>query len=170
MTVSSSPSLRLRQNRGRIDHIAFIARPENFTAMAERIATVLDLDFDGPYDNVELGLRVIIDWHAGIELLTPCDPELATIQTAYLDKYGEGFYRLVFGVADLDSALKRVTDNGLQVGVRMNGLKLNPGWTALFDRIDEVSVEKPAPGFYLTLGQIEPSTNRDEGDCRSTPT
>lgn len=148
--------LPLIQNRNRIDHIAFIVRPENLESATNRVAELLNLDFDGPFDNTELGLRVMIDWRAGIEFLTPYDPEIATIQTAYLDKYGEGFYRLVFGVEDLKSSLSRVEKAGLRVGVSMDGLKLNPSWAELYTRIDEVSVEKPVPGFYLTLGQIEP--------------
>ena len=150
------PKAPLVQNRNRIDHVAFIVRPENFEATTQRVAEVLGLDFDGPYDNHELGLRVCIDWDAGIEFLTPFDPALATIQVAYLDKYGEGFYRLVFGVTDLESALRHVEDSGLRLGVRMNGLSLNPDWGERFHRIDEVSIEKPATGVYLTLGQIEP--------------
>ncbi|MBT2523326.1 hypothetical protein [Arthrobacter sp. ISL-28] len=148
----------LTQNRGRIDHIAFIVREENFEATVARVASVLSLNFEGPFDNTELGFRVVIDWHAGIEFLTPYDREKAPIQFAYLDKYGEGFYRLIFGVSDMESSLDRAKEHGLRVGIRMDGLTLTPDWAERFDRIEEVTVEKPVPGFYLTLGQIEPKS------------
>jgi 4-hydroxyphenylpyruvate dioxygenase-like putative hemolysin len=160
MTADERPDSMVQHNGNRIDHVVFIVRPENLESAAERLAAVLDLTFDGPHDDAALGVRLLTDWKAGIELLTPYDPQVATTQAAYLEKHGEGFYRLVFGVTDLERAVERARTHGLEIGQPMNGLELNPRWSAEFDRIDEVPVQKPWPGFYLTLGQIEP---------RSTP-
>lgn len=145
-----------QQNDHRIDHVVFIVRPENLESTAERLSAVMALNFDGPHDDVALGVRILIDWDAGIELLTPYNPEVATTQVAFLEKYGEGFYRLVFGVRVLGDALERARSHGLQVGKPMDGLELNPKWSEEFERIDEVPVQRPSAGFYLTFGQIEP--------------
>ena len=147
-----------QKSANRIDHVVFIVRPENLNSAAERLSAVMDLKFDGPHDDVTLGIRVLIDWQAGIELLTPYDPEVATTQVAYLEKHGEGFYRLIFGVTDLERALERAREHGLDIGQPMNGLELNPRWSSEFERIDEVPVQKPWPGVYLTFGRIEPRT------------
>ena len=146
----------LRQNRNRIDHVAFLTRPENFDATTKRAADLLGLDYDGPYDFDELGIRICIDWHAGIEFIAPIDPTKATLQAAFIEEHGEGFFRLVFGVTDLESALNHVGKSGLKAGLSVDGLVIDPAWRDRFHRIDEATIGEIVPGVFITLGQIEP--------------
>ncbi|MBT2523368.1 VOC family protein [Arthrobacter sp. ISL-28] len=141
----------------RIDHIAFLVREENFESATSKLARVLDLKFEGPYELTDLGTRVVIDWDAGIEFITVTDPLIATAQAAFLDEHGEGFYRLVVGVDDLDSALRRAGDEGLGLIFRYDGLTIDESWKERFDRIDEAVIESPSPGVRIALGQIEPA-------------
>jgi len=154
MTDHDTP--QLTQNRNRVDHVAFLLRPENFDSARARAADLLGLNFEGPYDLDQAGLRICIDWAAGIEFITPVDPANARIQAAFLDQHGEGFYRLVFGVTDLAAALERACAGGMQAGLRMDGLSIDSAWRDRFARMDEVTIGEVVPGMFITLGQIEP--------------
>lgn len=52
----------------------------------------------------DLGLRVLIDWQAGIEVVAPTAPEVteAARFTAFLEEHGEGVYSVVLAVPDVE--------------------------------------------------------------------
>lgn len=139
----------------RVDHVAFLVRDENFEAALARSTEVLGLSFDGPYDLADRGIRIAIDWDAGIEFITPTNSDIALGPSVFLDEHGEGFYRLVLGVRDLEDAVAKATSHGLPAGARTDGLKIDPRWRDRFDRIDEVTIGEVVPGVFITLGQIE---------------
>jgi len=58
------------------------------------------------------GVRILMSWDAGIELVSPIKGRDSHIRT-WIDKHGEGFAGLVFAVADADSCRDAANDLGL---------------------------------------------------------
>jgi len=50
---------------------------------------------------------------AGVELITPLDPEGAIAR--FLAKRGEGLHHVAFGVSDIDAALAELADAGVEL-------------------------------------------------------
>lgn len=50
---------------------------------------------------------------AGVELITPLDPEGAIAR--FLAKRGEGLHHVAFGVPDIDAALAQLADTGVEL-------------------------------------------------------
>jgi methylmalonyl-CoA/ethylmalonyl-CoA epimerase len=50
---------------------------------------------------------------AGVELITPLDPEGAIGR--YLDKRGEGLHHVAFGITDIDATLAELADAGVEL-------------------------------------------------------
>jgi hypothetical protein len=96
-----------RRNVGRIDHIILLyaSRESQERARQSFTATLGIEDWDEVGEGSE-GIYILISWKSGIELICPTR-EVAAFQR-HLATHGEGFYSLVFGVADLDQAMAHV--------------------------------------------------------------
>jgi methylmalonyl-CoA/ethylmalonyl-CoA epimerase len=86
----------------RLHHVVFCVRPEN----QERAAGLwreLGLQFQ-EVSLEDLSVRVLIDWNAGIEIISPTDRANAKAAdfTAFLNEKGEGLYSVVMGVSEVD--------------------------------------------------------------------
>ncbi len=86
----------------RLHHVVFCVRPENQDHAAglwrELGLNFYEIDLD------DLGIRVLIDWEAGIEILSPTnsDGQQAASFTEFLAVHGEGFYSIVMAVSEVD--------------------------------------------------------------------
>ncbi len=58
------------------------------------------------------GVRILMSWDAGIELVAPIEGRDSHIRT-WLDAHGEGFAGVVFAVEDADSCRDAAADLGL---------------------------------------------------------
>ena len=96
-----------RRNVGRIDHIILLygSRESQERARQSFTATLGIDDWDEVGEGSE-GIYILISWKSGIELICPTR-EVAAFQR-HLATHGEGFYALVFGVADLEQAMAHV--------------------------------------------------------------
>jgi hypothetical protein len=103
----------------RVHHVCWCFEPENVDAVKafwkERFETKL-YDFVQP----ELGLRVLINWEAGVEIITPlgqggtAGPQVR----AHLDARGEGVYTVAVEVDDLPAATAQAEAAGASVTLR----------------------------------------------------
>ena len=103
----------------RVHHVCWCFEPENVDAVKafwkERFETKL-FDFVQP----ELGLRVLINWEAGIEIVSPhgeggtAGPQVR----AHLDAHGEGVYTVAVDVDDLPAATAQAEAAGASVKLR----------------------------------------------------
>jgi 4-hydroxyphenylpyruvate dioxygenase-like putative hemolysin len=145
------------RNGNRIDHVAVCVWPENLTSAVARFTELLDLEFEGPFELTEAGLRVYIDWDAGIEVVAPtnADKPWAAQRLRFLEEKGEGVYRVVFGVADLPAALRRASAAGFETMAPMDAFSTNPAWRDRFVSMDQVMVAEEVHGVRLNLGHIE---------------
>lgn len=146
------------QNVQRIDHIAFIVRLDNLASTVAHVSRLLDITMEGPF---VYGTRTLcIDWISGIEIMAPLDEDDETCDAAeYLRNHGEGFWRLVFGVGDLQVAIDRSAVLGY--GSRLvSSFVVNKDWENRFERLDQAILDRSSFGrsdhSELAFGQIEP--------------
>jgi 4-hydroxyphenylpyruvate dioxygenase-like putative hemolysin len=139
-----------------IDHVVILVHLENLESARISFGELLALEWDGPYDITERGFRIFVSWDGGIELMAVTDASLAVEQADHLAHHGEGLYRLIFGVPDIEQALERARALGVDGARRIDGLQIDPSWSKRFKRIDEASLPSPGHGVRLTLAQIEP--------------
>jgi hypothetical protein len=70
----------------------------------------------------DLGIRVLIDWNAGIELVSPVpgSGESAAAFTTFLDTRGEGIYSVVMAVEEMVGPVAVAERYGAQVEYRQH--------------------------------------------------
>jgi hypothetical protein len=96
-----------RRNAGRIDHIILIYRTRESQEQARRSFTeVLGVDDWDEVGEASEGLYIFISWRSGLELVCPTRA-VGTFER-HLAAHGEGFYCLVFGVANLEHAVRNI--------------------------------------------------------------
>jgi hypothetical protein len=158
----------MQQQVNHVSHVSFIYTRQNLPAAKLDFEHAFQItDWDGPTEIRSLGVVQIISMSAGIELIAPLGDENNPFAQHIRDK-GEGFFALVFGVADVRAAGERA--KGLGLGLLetedgspwiMDGLHVNdgepahPNWDKRFRRFEEMAL-KPVRGMNLFLGQIEP--------------
>jgi len=154
----------MNSNAGRISHVIMACYLENHTAIVERLGAALGIDdWDGPADLPYLGFRHAISFSAGLEVVAPLTAESPL--TAQLEAHGEGLTGVVFGVKDLESALRRAEENGLPRAdptdnyiidslVLNGGQPVYPSFADRFTVFRQV-VLQPVNGTMLVLGQLD---------------
>jgi 4-hydroxyphenylpyruvate dioxygenase-like putative hemolysin len=136
----------------RVHHVVFCVRHQNLDHAAG-LWRALGLAFS-EVELADLGLKVLIDWNAGVEVIAPLPDagEEAAPYTAFLDTHGEGFYSVVMDVAEVDGPTALATAYGATVGYAQH--REHGGMS-----IDEVSLD-PLHGMavtFLATGTTGPS-------------
>lgn len=141
----------VRENAGRIDHIVMIYHTrESQEAARQQFSALLGIDDWEDLGEVYESVHVIVSWGSGLELLRPTRADSTFEQ--YLAMHGEGFYCLVFGVADLDQAMARIVAHG----GAPSPFPRPP--EAVFDtfEIAREAVVGEVGGIHLVLGEFKP--------------
>jgi hypothetical protein len=144
----------MEQIAKKVDHVIFCVEPENIHDAALTFAKLLDIDLEGPLDIPAAGLTLYVDWNAGIEIMAPVDPAKAAEQRSFLDRHGEGVFRICFNFPDRDEALERAEAMGIAVRARFDFVHMFPQWrhrftSSLESQIDDVH------GVSFNFCQIE---------------
>jgi hypothetical protein len=96
-----------RRNAGRIDHVLLLYRNrQNQDDARRKLTELLGIDDWDEVGEGDEGIYIWISWKSGIELVCPTR-EVPAFEK-HLAAHGEGFYCLVFGVANLDRAIENV--------------------------------------------------------------
>ena len=71
---------------------------------------------------MEEGLRVLLDWSAGIEIVAPIEPEGTETARfrAFLDEHGEGVVSVVVRTSDVEGPLAVAVSHGAEVRYRQH--------------------------------------------------
>ncbi|MBL7498673.1 glyoxalase [Frankia sp. CNm7] len=99
----------------RLHHVVYCVQPEN----QERAADFwrdLGLTFH-EVPLAEEGIRVLLDWSAGVEIVSPAEPagtETARFR-AFLDERAEGVYSVVVRAADVEGPISVAARHGARV-------------------------------------------------------
>src|SRR5258706_13822299 len=108
MTMAAGSRVPERRNVGRIDHVLLLYRSrESQDSARHRLTELLGIDDWDEVGEGDEGIYIWISWNSGIELICPTR-EVPAFEK-HLAVHGEGFYCLVYGVADLDRAVAQVT-------------------------------------------------------------
>ena len=96
-----------------------------------------------------MGVRAMLSWEAGIELVSPVDPDGDVAR--FLRERGEGVYSVAFNVEDADAAEARA--RALGVGV---GGTIEFGEAMGFAKFKEILLEPgDTHGVFTLLAEIE---------------
>ena len=154
--MTRTRTAKVRENAGRIDHIVLIYRtPESQEAARQEFSALLGIDDWDDLGEVYERLRVFVSWGSGIELIRPTKPDPTF--DSHLARHGDGFYCVVFGVADLEKASAWIAN----LGSTPSPLPRPP--EAVFDTFEvarEASVGEVG-GINLTLGEFKPKRQSD---------
>jgi Glyoxalase-like domain len=97
-----------------VDHVVWVARPENVEASAAQLGALSGIELDGPWVRDDIGLTIYVSWDAGLEIVAPHPEQTAFNQPLHdhLASRGEGMYAIVFGVEDIEAARERARTLG----------------------------------------------------------
>jgi 4-hydroxyphenylpyruvate dioxygenase-like putative hemolysin len=158
----------VQQQVERVDHVAFVYRKENFEQAKQQLTDALGIDdWDGPAEIKQFNMLHAQSLKTGIEVLSPLTDE--GFIADHLRSHGEGFFALVFGVADVHEALRRAQARGIQPVPDENGTPLlidglndlngepsYPSWQDKLKTYLEIPL-LPVAGLNFYFGQIEPA-------------
>lgn len=105
----------MTQITNRIDHVAWMCRPENHDAYVEKLSKIYNVTFEADDGGPDYGLRLTWSWSAGLEVLSPAgDPDspMAKMCWDYLGKRGEGLFAVVMGVDDVGKSIDHARGQG----------------------------------------------------------
>lgn len=142
-----------RHNVGRVDHVALIYRNrDNLEKAKQEFTTLLGVTDWEDMGEVYGRVHVVVSWQSGLELIFPTRPDPALDH--HLATKGEGFFSLIFGVADLDEAVARV----LKAGGIAHPHPDTPAQTFQTFEVAREAVLGQVGGINLTLGEFKPKT------------
>ena len=145
----------MQQPIDRVSHVVYCLEAEHLDRAAEFFSEVAGALFED-LSRPELGLRVMVDFERGLELIAPA-PELGPVAERFLEHLknnGEGLYDVVYGVRDLDETAERARAFGLGVTHRASFAEVPP-WKGRFRALEELHLEQFL-GLKVTFGRIEP--------------
>ncbi len=157
----------MQQHINHVDHVVFIYRLENFETAKEQFSKALGInDWDGPAELPYFGVLHTQSLSTGMEILAPLQE--GTPFDDYLRERGEGFFALVYGVANVRKAAEEAQARGIQFHLDESGkpwvidvLHIDNGkptyrhWADRLKAYLEIPL-KPVCGINFYLGQIEP--------------
>jgi hypothetical protein len=149
---ASAPASADRRNVGRIDHVILIYRTrESQEAARQKFSALLGIDDWDEVGEAAEGIYIFISWTSGIELVCPTR-EVPAFER-HLSTRGEGFYAMVFGVADMKAAIERIEAFGGRAPYA-----LPPPPASVMDKFDVVRevVVGDVGGIRLMLGEFKP--------------
>ncbi|HKX79680.1 MAG TPA: VOC family protein [Novosphingobium sp.] len=124
---------------GRVSHAVGVVWPDNLEKVMAQMGRALGVEFEGPFLREETGLLAGVAAAAGIELISPSTPDHTLNE--YLEKNGEGWYSIGFGVASTDEALERAKQLGYDQSWRAVRTGV-PGWAGHYDRVEATVLDR----------------------------
>jgi hypothetical protein len=148
----------LRRNVDRLDHVCLLVRRENFDRYMQLMSDALGVVWDEVVPNEGTGIIAVPSWDCGVELIAPLDPQgsVGRLVQDRIDRFGEGSVTLVWGVADMETAVSRATAHG---GEHLFDVKMNDEpWLRRFESFREAKVRIFPDDFSstVTFGEIVP--------------
>lgn len=96
-----------------VHHVVWCIRPENLPRVREFWEQTIGVALE-ELDLPDLGLRVLISWKGGVEIMSPAYPTGLMVEAArqFLAERGEGVYTVVYGVRGIESVISAFTARG----------------------------------------------------------
>src|SRR3546814_21156161 len=146
----------------RVDHILYRAWPENQEAYVEQRSKLCKVKFYGPVDKPEFGIRLYINWAAGLEVVSPVsDTAPWSLQMRdYLERRGEGVMNVIFGVRDINEAKAHAESLGYATSDLIENTGDEP-YAAETEVMKEIVVGEIANTLF-TFGEIRSEEHTSE--------
>jgi hypothetical protein len=139
----------------RIDHVAYMCRPENHDSYVKKLSDLFKIEFEADDGGPDFGLRFTWSWSAGLEVLSPAgtDSPYAQMCWQFLNERGEGLFAAVMGVRDVDETIAHARSLGYDPSPLMH---LPPTVKAWRQRVQDCteSVLEVFLGGNLAIGSI----------------
>ena len=99
-----------------VHHVVWCVKPENLQRVRAFWETAMGVPLH-ELDLPELGLRVLISWKAGIEIMTPAYASGLMVEAAreFLANRGEGVYTVVYNVRGIEGAITSLVEHGARL-------------------------------------------------------
>ena len=108
----------------------------------DMLSDLMDIDFDEPLVEEEYNMRAVYS-HFGLELVESTAP--GSVIDQYVQAKGEGIFRLVIKVTDMDEAIKKFEEKGVRAVGELN-----------FGGVREVAFHpKDAHGIQIVLAEYK---------------
>jgi predicted enzyme related to lactoylglutathione lyase len=97
-----------------VHHVSWCVRPENMDRARAYWEEAIGLAPPEDLDLQDLGLRVLVFWDAGVEIMCPTNEEgsMAADARRFLEERGEGVYSVVYNVADIAATKAKIAAQG----------------------------------------------------------
>lgn len=99
----------------KVHHVVYCVRAENQEHAAD-LWRSMGIEFQ-EVPLAEEGIRVLLDWSAGVEIVAPAEPEGTETARfrAFLDERGEGVYSVVVRTAEFEGSIESLAAFGASV-------------------------------------------------------
>lgn len=96
-----------------VHHVVWCVRPESWESVRAFWEQTIGIALD-ELDLPELGLKILISWHGGVEIMTPAYATGAMVELArgFLAERGEGVYAVVYDVRGIEGVVASFTQRG----------------------------------------------------------
>ena len=100
-----------------LHHVAFCVEPENMDRARAYWEDAIGLDPMEDLDLTDLGIRVLVSWEGGVEIMCQTSQEgsMAVAVRQFLAERGEGVYSVVYNVTDIDATRAKIVADGGQL-------------------------------------------------------
>jgi hypothetical protein len=96
-----------------VHHVVWCVKPESWDRVRAFWEETIGVSLD-ELDLPDLGLKVLVSWHGGVEVMTPAYETGMMVDAArqFLDERGEGVYAVVYDVRDIEGVVSSFTARG----------------------------------------------------------
>lgn len=91
---------------------------EDIQKARKRFAELLGIEFWHSNVAHKFGLRAMVSWDGGLELVSPIDPQSSAAR--FLKKKGEGILSVAFNVKDIEEASIMAQEKGIRITDRID--------------------------------------------------
>ena len=143
------------QITNRIDHVAWMCKPENHDAYVDKLSKLFNIEFEADDGGPDFGMRITWSWSAGLEVLSPAGEDLPPSQMGwnFLKKKGEGLFAVVMGVDDVEDTIAHARTLGYNPSDLFSLPKTEKPWRQRVQECTESVLEHWLDG-NLAIGRI----------------
>jgi predicted enzyme related to lactoylglutathione lyase len=100
-----------------LHHVTYCVQPDSMDRARAYWEQAIGLDRMEDLDLTDLGIRVLVSWEGGVEIMCPTNEEgsMAIAVRQFLDERGEGVYSVVYNVADIEMTRAKIVADGGQL-------------------------------------------------------
>lgn len=158
---------------GQVDHVVMMCRAENLEAATERLARMLEIEFE-PFEAPRQGIKGSLSIEGMLEFISPLGDgsPMSDSLERLLDERGEGVHSITFGVADADATKARLDAQGFRA--REPYEAVNEDAPAFmhehFSTTREVHMRERVAGSLFVLSEIRRVDSEEDSEEPDDPT